>query len=417
MKKFTVIIASLLLGSLSLFGCVETKPREITPLEHCDITIADTPIEKFRIVWAVSPYKALIEKNLTDYYTDEYYFYEFYKLIAEDIAAKIKEVTGHNLEIVSEEKEPTQYEILVGPTNREESAYINSLRIKNFEITVKNGKLTVGGGYNSSRYTGQLKTSFCFVASYHAWDYLIKDILSRGQETVNLEENFNFKGTHEPKIISCVGDSITDGAGSTDWLKDGAVSKDGVLNYPSQLQRILWKDYCVINHGVTGQTARSDLTWSGYGVSYRNTPMYNAALKYAGEYDYLIYMLGTNDSGYDPEWDDDDSENYITSSVNIIESLIPYKNKEIPIIVNCVVVSKNLSTPHGSAKMVELQGTLPKKLKEKGYVNVGFFDMHTYTKENFNKNLLPDGLHPSDKGYTMMAEKLAEYIITLEQPE
>lgn len=92
-------------------------------------------------------------------------------------------------------------------------------------------------------------------------------------------------------LIACVGDSITFGAGVKNPKRD---------SYPSYLQGVLGDAYQVINYGLSGRTASS-----GGDLPYMREKLYPRTL--TDKPDYVIYMLGTNDSK-PYNWDESDFE-------------------------------------------------------------------------------------------------------------
>ena len=97
---------------------------------------------------------------------------------------------------------------------------------------------------------------------------------------------FGMSGLHgntEPQPgqirVACVGDSITYGAGLTDWREN---------NYPAVLAGLL-PGYHVANFGVSSTCAQS-----GGDEPYGDTKTCRESLEYGA--DILVFMLGTNDS-------------------------------------------------------------------------------------------------------------------------
>lgn len=290
MKFFRNLLIGCLAGilSLSMLACSGSElPRTTDPLQTTDevalptapegpvsLTIAGVPLEQYTVVYADHPYGKSVRSLFTDY--------DFYKLIAEHIAEEIADQTGLTLQIARDtETEAGEYEILVGPTNRSESELFDRMSVYNYTCKVDGTKLVVGGGYNATKLTGNLKTSYCYSSTYHAWDFVKAYIAKQQSESVNLDADFQLRGSRDIPTVACIGDSITEGYLSTDW---------NVNSYPAVLQRILWKDYLILNYGNSGKTMRDDL-----GGRYEGTTQYNAARRNASEFDIALIMLGTND--------------------------------------------------------------------------------------------------------------------------
>ena len=81
-----------------------------------------------------------------------------------------------------------------------------------------------------------------------------------------------------PKIVICVGDSITSGVGVTDAGND---------SYPAQLSKTLGGGYQVLNYGVAGSTVNEGTS------AYTGTAQYKRALRSGASA--VIIALGTND--------------------------------------------------------------------------------------------------------------------------
>ena len=80
--------------------------------------------------------------------------------------------------------------------------------------------------------------------------------------------------------IACVGDSTTYGHGIKNWPKN---------NYPAVLQTLLGEKYHVNNYGVSSFAVQENAD-----RSYRTLPHYQESLAY--EADYVVFMMGSNDS-------------------------------------------------------------------------------------------------------------------------
>lgn len=86
-----------------------------------------------------------------------------------------------------------------------------------------------------------------------------------------------------PVRIACVGDSITEGACSTDGQ-----------TYPNQLQERLGSGYQVKNFGVSGSTLMSSGLWDGRPYAYRGQPAFEDSGRFGPHI--VLFMLGGNDS-------------------------------------------------------------------------------------------------------------------------
>ncbi len=370
----------------------EDEKQEITTAE---LTIAGKALSEFKIVYARSEYYNIGQKVFTTEWN-------FYKLTALDIQAKIKDLTGVELSVVQDTKtDEGANEILVGPTNRAESDVYDGLDVYTFKSFVKNGKLVLGGGYDAKYLTGDLKISYCWAATYHSFDAIeshIKEQMKSGSGTVELAEGFIKEGRAELTTVACIGDSITEGFKSTDW---------NYCSFPAVMQRLLWKDYVVINYGARGGSVRNDLK-----KPYTAQAQHTAAMEYAPLYDIAFIMLGTNDSNYDATFDKSDNDKFKSDYKALVDSLVE-KNGDLEfVLMNCPVYYGSGSP--AAPFIRSLQQGIYKTLKMEGY-NVKFYDMYDFSSKNMDVSYFPDKIHPNDAGYVMMAEELAKYLIQISE--
>ena len=120
-----------------------------------------------------------------------------------------------------------------------------------------------------------------------------------------------------------------------------------------------------------------------------------------------MIMLGTNDSYADPNFSAAEDKIFKDSALDIVQQMTK-KNKDLKItIMKCPVYYG--SSYFGSVHVRNLQANLVTELAEKGY-DTTFFDMHTFTSENLGKSRFPDGLHPGDEGYDIIAKRMSVVI-------
>ncbi len=373
---------------------VTAAPEEQTPVTSLALTVEGNDIADYTIVYADSLYdKAVLRQFTTEH--------DFFKLIAEDIAGKIYAQTGVQLSVVRDSSaEERELEILVGPTNRSESDPLDEMDVFKTYVKPVGSKLVVGAGYDSTVYTGNLRKSYCYASTYHAWDAVeayLNQVMAEGIAALDLPKDADFSTTVDLITVACIGDSITEGAGST--------ARD-YHSYPAVLGRILWKDHLIVNVGNSGKTMRDDLA-----LHYRGTTQHAALRRYAPMYDYAFLMLGTNDSYYDRSWPASSDEKYLTSAENLVKDLTKNNDRVQVIVMNCPMYYGTNGS--GSAKVRALQNLLPARLEALG-VQSSFFDMYTFTKEKVGSANFPDQLHPNDTGHSLMAEELSTVLEQLE---
>lgn len=406
MKKLGLLAALLLLllltacrgdaektASITTQSSPEEAPVDPAP-EVLKLSVGGCDLSQYTIIYAETPYESRLYR---DFSTE----YDFYKLIAANIAEKIYLRTGVTLTVAKDTATTeSDREILVGPTNRDESDPIDGLDVFKTMVKTEGSKVVVGAGYDSTPYTGGLRQSYCFASTYHAWDAVdahLQALLESGTDRWDWSADDDFSETVDLITVGCIGDSITEGAGS---------SERNFTAYPAVLGRILWKDHLIINVGNSGKTMRDDLA-----LCYRGTTQHAAARRYAQLYDYALIMLGTNDSYFDRNWTATDDSRYLTSAENLVADLTKSNDDLQIVIMNCPVYYGTNGS--GSEQVRALQGQLPGRLTDAGY-SATFFDMYTFTAEHLGRENFPDQLHPNDTGYQIMAARLAEVLGALE---
>ncbi|MGM9682859.1 MAG: SGNH/GDSL hydrolase family protein, partial [Eubacteriales bacterium] len=393
-------IALLLCLILLLCACAQTTtdtPSDTTkkPAEPVTLTIAGNDLSLYTVVYAQTPY--IGEEKDGAYGTES----DFYRLCAEHIAASVKAYTGVVLPVAQDTlTEVGAYELLVGPTNREQTDRYADMDIFDSCISVENGKLLLGGGHDGTSYTDGFKRMDCFTAAYHAWDIVEEQIISASQsgtKTLDLANGTETRRTNDFYAVACIGDSITEGAGS-DMFYDNVAQQ----SYPAILGRLLWRDCLVFNFGHGCRYMRSDTD-----NPYMNSTQYAALLKAADRMDLALIMLGTNDALNDTSWDERDDALYLSCAQDLVSSLTE-KNANMS-----VTVMNNPSFynyPLSSMQHVrDLQNELVGILNKRG-VDTYFFDMNTFTGENVGPYRYMDGLHPLSDGYLLMAQALAPVV-------
>jgi lysophospholipase L1-like esterase len=181
----------------------------------------------------------------------------------------------------------------------------------------------------------------------------------------------------EPVRIACIGDSITEGAGT-----DGRT-------YPIQLQELLGDEWKVGNFGVSGRTL---LRKGDY--PYWNEKAYQNALYFKP--DVVIIMLGTNDTK--PQNWAHEAE-FVTDYRDLVKSFLNLESKPRVFICRpCPVVGK------GNFDIVEenIQKEIPRIDALAKEMNLGIIDMHAALEDK--PELIPDRVHPNAAGAGEMAK-------------
>ncbi|MBC8569402.1 GDSL-type esterase/lipase family protein [Zongyangia hominis] len=194
-----------------------------------------------------------------------------------------------------------------------------------------------------------------------------------------------------PLRITCVGDSITQGVGS---------SNEGAYSYPAQLQKILGDGYQVKNAGVSGSNVTKDK-----GFPYWTTARYREGKDFAP--DIAIIMIGTNDALNDFVWNPSDPQGS-NSLFRLDYNTLIEEYKALPNSPKIFMVLPMVSyqTEGRQENLVNyIIPTLREIAKEQG---IELIDMNAFTTGH--PDWFPDGLHPHDTAYGIIAGEFAKYI-------
>ena len=185
--------------------------------------------------------------------------------------------------------------------------------------------------------------------------------------------------------ITCVGDSLTEGMGTTGGLK-------GVNAYPSVLKGLLndagVADFNVVNCGKSATTALT----SG-DRPYNQCAEYTTSLK--SDPDIVIICLGANDSKA-INWN---STKYKTDYKNLISEYINLPSKPTVYLFYTTYVADQSKT--GCNRTVIQNQILPIQYEIAEELDLKIIDLNTLTKNNSTK--YADGVHPNDELQAMMA--------------
>lgn len=191
----------------------------------------------------------------------------------------------------------------------------------------------------------------------------------------------------DPIRVACIGDSITQGIGSTN-LRDNT--------YPAHLQQFLGtKNYLVGNFGSSARTAIKDAGNDVY-VPFWEDGNFQKSKDFAPNV--VIMMLGTNDVMC-TTWD---VNAYYWGVRGLIEEYQALDSK--PTIYVCTPMSA-FDTAH-PAKLAEGIPYLKQAVADTG---VNLVEVNDLTADWFDKNYLNGGddcVHPNDAGYLAFAQLL-----------
>ena len=401
-KLFALLMAGAMLALPVLTGCgggaaegntttaaatteapVVTDPPEEPVFDpkaatYDSITLDGVALSEFTIVYAPDAYTQAMRSYPDSFLEGETHFD---KLIAEELATVLENMTGTKLSVIPDTEAESAHEILIGKTSRAQSEEngVGMSTAYNYRVSMKEGKLCVNGASSA--------------ATYHALDALYAHFAEQNSKSVKVAGDYTVRASADLITVACVGDSITEGYNC---------SNGTYCSYPAVLQRILWKDYIIINYGVSGKTMREDLA-----DAYIKTSAYTGMLRNAKQADITLIMLGTNDSNRDQNWNADSTAKFEEGYRNLLNEINKKNSQMTYFMMNCPVYSG--TGAFGSRTVRNLQKTLTNTLIAEGW-DLHFFDMYTYTKDVITLANFPDGLHPGDKGYGMLARGVADML-------
>ncbi len=354
------------------------------------LTIGGRSIEEYTIVYAKSRYASTIKRFAENGQNLDIYFpeYDQDKENAEKLAQLIYAYTGVQLPICEDVSfEETEYEILVGATNRgvTRELALKALEDDQYLIASYGTKFIICG-------------QECGV-TWHALDTLeqmLKDTVNDGNQEFSFEADYSYEGEYRLLRIACIGDSITEGVGASNTY----------LSYVSHITRYLWKDAKIINCGHSGTTMRDDLL-----LAYVDCNRYPKALENAPEVDIFTIMLGTNDGDRDTsEWGEEQDRYFIDCCKFIMQSLKDL-NPDVRFVVAKSPDCFNVKTLESCEHVRELTESMIPELNDSGF-KTDFVDIYAVTAGH--AEWFPDTIHPNNDGHmaigTAWANRLNEVI-------
>lgn len=198
-----------------------------------------------------------------------------------------------------------------------------------------------------------------------------------------------------PIKVACIGDSITAGVG---------VKNPKAQAYPAQLQTLLGAGYEVKNCGTSGILMQNYLAAKGLKWGERIT---------AFQPDIVTIKLGTNDTkrrkGDDPENKAKFDDAFRAASLGLIEFLQGLESKPTIYLCYPVPVFEDKWGIHEKGIVEDVIPALKKIAAEK---SLPLIDL--YRVMDGKGALVPDGIHPNEVAYALLAETIAA-AITSEQ--
>ena len=192
-------------------------------------------------------------------------------------------------------------------------------------------------------------------------------------------------------IIACIGASITEGAGATNFYTE---------SYPAQLQDALLGNYNVVNFGNSGKTVRTDL---GDDVSWLKQDQWKGTQAIVP--DITILNIGTNDSktSNNPATT---YENFYAAYKHLVDELLKV-NPEMKIIVCTVPYAYSGIWDINNDNIANIIAPVQRAIAaEYGFELI---DLYEYTQNK--SHLFPDGVHPNTEGYEMIVKIIKKALL------
>jgi len=205
--------------------------------------------------------------------------------------------------------------------------------------------------------------------------------------------------------INCVGDSITFGSGSTSVA---------TYSYPSQMQALLGDGYTVSRNGIAGIAVVKSYTVSSPDeVQLGMAGSTEWANSHKGTDDIIIIQLGTNDLSQVAGKSEERAALYKAGYEKLIQSYLRLENSPLVIISNTPVSYSSISNGYA-----ETYSTIAKiNMEMAAKYGLPCVDMHAYTnaytEEEVATYYATDKLHPSNEGYTKMAQVFYDAVKSL----
>jgi len=362
----------------TLSGITETKPAPTATL-----TLNGVDISQYTIVYQ----RSTESQSLKGYWRTEY---DPAQETANRLAALIEEKFGVKLKVYSDLNAPvTDYEILIGKTNRAETttASLASLGVDNYTTKMVGKKLVICGGAAGT--------------IYHAVDPIedyFKTSVANNQYAITATTDLS--GTYHLERIAILGDSITYGAISTDYKNNG-----GAYGYAKQVGRMYWQECLVKAYGLPGVKL----------TEYTNQQVWRDFLADSAtqNFDKVIMMLGINDANTvnvnGGQWTSTHDTQFLAAMKTLIKLIVKNNPKTEVMVMTCAVHYRTPSShPNNhifsAPRIVELQKQCTDALKKDG-LKVHLFDMNAYSTEHTTISMYDaDRLHPNDEGHEELAK-------------
>jgi lysophospholipase L1-like esterase len=195
-----------------------------------------------------------------------------------------------------------------------------------------------------------------------------------------------------PRVVACVGDSITWGGG-------------GGGSYPSKLQAELGEGWKVLNYGVNSRTARregKEFDLRPGDLDYRKTLNYTKSL--ACKPFAVILMIGTNDSK-PPNWEET-GDAFRAGYSDLVDDYLALDPKPF-VVIGVSPTVKGGGFTYGVTEKIVGGGVVPFQRKVAEEKKLPLVDCREVLDPHMATAYSRDGLHPNDEGNALLAAAFA----------
>ena len=195
-----------------------------------------------------------------------------------------------------------------------------------------------------------------------------------------------------PRVVACVGDSITWGGG-------------GGGSYPAKLQAELGEGWKVLNFGVNSRTARregKEFDLRPGDLDYRKTLNYTKSL--ACKPFAVILMIGTNDSK-PPNWEET-GDAFRAGYADLVGDYLALDPRPF-VVIGVSPTVKGGGFTYGVTEKIVGGGVVPFQRKIAEEKKLPLVDCRAVLDPHMATAYSRDGLHPNDEGNALLAAAFA----------
>jgi len=186
--------------------------------------------------------------------------------------------------------------------------------------------------------------------------------------------------------VVCVGDSITQGS--------SVILRSTETSYPKELQKLLGDDYQIINYGHNGRTVIKTGDFPYWGSKFFE-------LSLQTEPDYVLIMLGTNDSK-PQNWDAESYQLDLSELVRLYQNLESQPKVYLLTPPAAFIREGKDTVVYDIDKAIIHDEVIPSIFAVAKEHQISVIDIHSATMEH--SEYFKDGVHPNEEGRKALAQ-------------